>query len=137
MSTRRRHDWSRYSRVVIDTSVLAAYFLGEPGVEDLEHVRHKLQLPFAAVCEMLYLVTRKKGRAHADQCFGLMKSWHVPILHSTEESTLAASRLKSQYALGLGDAFIAAISLCERVPLLTYDSDFLPLSEEIDLLGIK
>jgi predicted nucleic acid-binding protein len=38
---------------------------------------------------------------------------------------------------GLGDAFIAATSLCLRIPLLTYDTDYLPLAKEIQLLGIN
>jgi len=103
----------------------------------LEHLKHKLQLPFVSICELLYIVTRKKNRAYADQCFGLIKSWGAPILHSTEESILAASRLKSQYGLGLGDAFIAATSLCFRLPLLTYDTDYLPLAKEIQLFGVE
>jgi predicted nucleic acid-binding protein len=136
VSAKSHPDWSRVPHVIVDTSVLTAFFLDEPGVAPLEHLKHKIQLPFASVCELLYIVARKKDRSYSDRCFGLIKSWEVPILHSTEESILAASRLKSQYRLGLGDAFIAATSLCLRLPLLTYDTDYLPLAKEIQLLGI-
>lgn len=137
MAAKSNPDWSRVPHLVVDTSVLAAFFLGEPRVAPLEHLKPKLQLPFVSVCELLYIVTRKKNRSYADRCFGFIKSWQVPILHSTEESILAASRLKSQYGLGSGDAFIAATSLCLRIPLLTYDTDYLPLAQEIQLIGIE
>ncbi len=134
---RVRIDWKAVPAVITDTSVLMAYFLNEPGVEDLSTVKRKLRIPFMALCELHYVVSRKQGRGLADQCYGLVKSWDVPVLHSTEEAILAASRLKDRYDIGLGDAFIAAYSLCERLPLLTYDSNFIPLRKEISLLGVE
>ncbi len=136
MRTSAKLDWGRIPAVVLDTSVLLAYLLDEPGTVDLEAIKSKARVPFMALCEMHYTVTRKNGRAAADHCFGLMKAWDVPILHSSEELILAASRLKDRYGLGIGDAFIAAASLCEEIPLLTYDSDFQPLAKEIPLLGL-
>jgi predicted nucleic acid-binding protein len=114
-----------------------AYFLDEPGVVDLEEIRQRIRIPFMALCEFHFMVTKKRGKAAADQCFGLVKSWEADIIHSSEEGVLAASRLKDRYRLGIGDAFIAATSLCLRLPLLTYDQDYLPLAKEIHLLGIE
>ena len=136
MSARARPDLHDVSKVVVDTSVLFVYFGDEPSALDIEKARAKLLLPFMTFCELHYLAARKQNRAFADRCFGLIKSWNIPILHSTEEMILSASRLKDHYRLGIADAFIAAASVCERLPLLTYDSDFLPLRQEIKLLGI-
>ena len=133
---RTRVDWGEVPAVILDTSVLLAHFLDEPGSIDLEIIRRKARIPFMTACELHYVVSRKRGQALADQCFGLIKSWDVPILHSSEEWILAASRLKDRYGLGLGDSFIAAASLCENIPLLTYDSGFSPLTKEIRILGI-
>ena len=136
MSARIKPDFRGIEAVVLDTSALMAFFLDEPGAVDLERIKNKVRIPFMALCELHYMVSRKRGKAVADQCFGLVKSWEVEISHSSEEGILAASRLKDRYGLGIGDAFIAATSLCLRLPLLTYDSDFLPLAKEIQLLGV-
>ncbi len=136
MNARARLDLGGIPKIVLDTSVLFAYFGDEPGALDIEKAKGKALLPFMAICELHYVATRKQSRAFADRCFGLIKSWDVPILHSTEELILAASRLKDKYGLGIADSFIAGASVCERVPLLTYDSDFLPLVKELVILGV-
>ncbi len=136
MRAKQNINWKSVPYVVVDTSALLAYFFDEPGVVDLETIRKKIAIPFMALCEFHYVITKYKGKVTADQCFGLVKSWEVSVLHSNEENILAASRIKDQYGLGIGDSFIAGVSLCERIPLLTYDTDFLPLSNEIKILGL-
>jgi PIN domain nuclease of toxin-antitoxin system len=130
-------DWDKIPAFGLDTSALLAYLLDEPGSVDLEPLKKKARLSFAALCEMHCVISRKKDEAAADRCYGLVKSLGFPVLHSTDEIIVAASRLKTRYGLGLGDAFVAATSLCERMPLLTYDADFLPLAREIRILGLK
>jgi predicted nucleic acid-binding protein len=121
----------------VDSSALLAYFIGEPNAVDLERNKAKCRLPIMALFEVHSVLMRRQDRALADRYFGIVGSWGVPVLHTTDEIVLAASRLRSQYRLGTGDAFIAAASACERLPLLTNDSNVLSLSAEIRIIGLR
>ena len=136
MNRRKSVDLRRVPAVMLDSSVLLSYFIGEPNAVDLSLVKSKCLIPFMALYELHSVLARKGDRALADRYFGIVRAWDVPVIHSTEEMILAASRLRQHYHLGTGDAFIAAASLCLRIPLLTYDSDFQPLSREIMILGL-
>lgn len=51
-----------------------------------------------------------------------------------------AAELKARHALGLGDAFAAALAVATDAPLVTGDSDFLALAEDglkIDWVGAE
>jgi len=85
----------------------------------------------------LYYVTyRKLGSAFADKSIEHVVSWKLPFLTADQRLSLLAGTIKSHYALGIADSYIAAFALDSQTTLVTRDSDFRALQPELKLLEL-
>ncbi len=119
---------------LLDTSSLIAYLADEKEADDVTKVIKKSALPFVALSEIYYIVWKKKGESEADNIYGLIKSWGLPILLPDEKIILLAGRLKAIFKLSMADSYIASISLDKNLTLVTKDRDYEILKNQIKIL---
>jgi predicted nucleic acid-binding protein len=125
---------------VLDASALLAMFFGEPGMEKMRGLFHKASeadrpVFISAVnwAEVLYRVERKQGKAGLDTARQFEASTPLQAAPVDRELAEAAARLKNQHDLGLADAFAAALAQSKKAELVTADTDFKRLENEIKI----
>lgn len=118
---------------ILDTSSLIAYLANEKGAEQILSILSSCAIPFICLTELYYLIWNKFGKAKADSIFGIVKSWDLPILLPNERIILNAGRLKAVYKLGIADSYIAAFAMEYNYKLVTKDSDYKILKNEVDV----
>ena len=121
---------------ILDTSAIIAYLSGEKGAKKTADLKDKSAIPFMALSELYYLIWNKRGKAEADNIYGLVKSWHLSCLMPDERTIITAGRLKAVYKLGIADSYIAAFAVDTDSILITKDPDYNILKEEIKILQI-
>jgi predicted nucleic acid-binding protein len=121
---------------VLDTSAVIAYLAGESGAAQVQTLKPAAAIPFMVYSELYYLIWQRKSKTEADNTYGLVKSWRLPLLLPNERIILTAGRLKAQYRLGIADSYIAAFALLKRVPLVSKDPDYEVLSSEMKLIKL-
>lgn len=113
---------------VIDTSGLIAYFkaepIGGPEVRTLLEEPGELLLPFMAIMEAQYVLTRTFGGGRAEQFVNILRSLGAPIVESTPAWGSAAARIKAGGGLSMGDAWIAALALMHDATLVHRYKEF-------------
>jgi len=119
---------------VLDTSALIAYLADEKEAQDVMKILPQGKIPFICLSELYYLVWNKRGKAEADNIYGLVKSWGLPVLFPDERIILNAGRIKAVYKLGISDSYIAAFALDAGSTLVTKDTDYKILKNELKLL---
>ncbi|MDQ7824223.1 MAG: PIN domain-containing protein [Candidatus Eremiobacteraeota bacterium] len=80
------------------------------------------------LCELYYLIKRKKGSAKAHSLLTAMKNWPVTLIPAAEKEALAAGELKADYRISLADAFAAATAILHECPLVNSNPEFIPRS---------
>lgn len=116
---------------VLDTTAIIAYLANESGAGKVAQVKTEALLPFIALSELYYIIWNKKGKAEADKFYGVVKSWHLPVLQPNERIILNAGRFKAVYKLGIADSYIAAFALDNNGYLVTKDADYHNVEKEI------
>jgi len=124
-------------KYLLDTSAIIAYLTNEKEAEKVFKLAPKSAIPFVALSEFYYIVWKKKGRAEADNAYGLVKSWKFPFLQPTESIILTASRFKVVYKLGFADSYIASFAFNKDLILVTKDKDYKSLKNEIKILFLE
>lgn len=122
---------------ILDTSALITYLADEKGADEVLKFLPESKIPFICLSELYYLIWNKKGKAEADKIYGIVKSWKLPILYPNERVILNAGRLKAVYKLGISDSYIAAFVLEESSQLITKDTDYKILQEEIKIFMLE
>lgn len=114
--------------MILDTNALSAFADGEPAVGDILRRQARAMIPVIVLGEFRYGIASSRHRS-------TYQSWldsqlaHMDILPITEETThsYAALRLALK-RLGRpipgNDAWIAALALQHRVPVLSRDGHF-------------
>lgn len=120
--------------VILDTSVLVAFFTDEAGAKLVAVHRARLAIPFVTLTEMVYILWRRFGEEAAMAQYTLVTKWGRPLLWPDETILLLAARLRTQYHLGLADSYIAAFAKHHGAPLLTNDRDYRQLGAELTLI---
>ncbi|MDP2233397.1 MAG: PIN domain-containing protein [Actinomycetota bacterium] len=80
-------------------------------------------------CEVLYFARRAGAAYEAASPMGMLESLPLRVVSVDADIAGYAAAIKSEFRLGLGDCFAAALATALRAPLLTGDSDFIPLQE--------
>lgn len=121
---------------VLDTSAVIAYLANEKGAAEITKVKERSSMPFIVLSELYYVIWQKRSKADADNIYGLVKSWHLPILIPGERVILIAGRFKALYKLGIADSYIAAFTFDSESTLITKDRDYNILKDEIKLFQL-
>jgi tRNA(fMet)-specific endonuclease VapC len=114
--------------VILDTNALSAFVDGEPAVGARLSVEAHVAIPVIVLGEFRYGINGSRYRGRYEQ-------WledHLPefdVLAVTEPTTLVYARVRvSLKKLGrpipANDAWIAALALQHRLPVLSRDEDF-------------
>lgn len=127
---------------VLDTSALLAMVLEEAGAQQvLEILGSRLggevhetsavdsgappvYLPFVALMEFEYRVTRLFGEYEAERRSAMIRYWPVDIVESNPSWRLQAARIKAYHRLSLADAWIAALAIVHSARLVHRDPEF-------------
>jgi len=114
--------------MILDTNALSAFVDGVPEVGDLLSAGAKAALPVIALGEFRYGIAGSRHRAvyeaWLDQHLG-----DFDILEITQATTAAYARVrqalrKAGRPIPANDAWIAALALEHRLPVLTRDAHF-------------
>lgn len=114
--------------MILDTNALSAFIDGEPAVGDRLSVEAHVAIPVIVIGEFRYGISGSRHR-------GKYERWledHLPefeILTVTEPTTLVYARVRvSLKKLGrpipANDAWIAALALQHRLPVMSRDQHF-------------
>ena len=88
--------------------------------------------------EVLYTTRLKAGPFVEARAVGRLRRLGVAVVNADERIATYAAEVKARFGLGLDDAFAAGLALALDAPLLTGDTDFLPLAEhglKLDWVG--
>ena len=128
---------------VLDASALLAMFFGEPGMADVRDLFHKAAeadrpVFISAVnwAEVLYRMERKQGKAGYDTARQFEQTTPLEAVPVDRELAEIAAHLKNQYALGLADAFAAALATQKKAELVTADTEFKAVEKEIKIIWL-
>lgn len=122
------------SRLVLDAQPLVALLAGEPSADRIARTmsdragRGDLLICAVNWCELLYVTRARRGAADAARAAALIQSIPVLVVDADAEIAGVAAALKADFGLGIGDSFAAALAVALGAPLLTGDTDFLPLA---------
>jgi predicted nucleic acid-binding protein len=114
--------------VILDTNALSAFVDGDAGVGEVLRRQPRAAIPVIVLGEFRYGIAGSRHRA----AYEAWLASHLPqfeILAVTEETTLAYAALRvTLKRLGrpipANDAWIAALALQHRLPILTRDEHF-------------
>ena len=119
---------------VLDSSAILAYLLNEPKASRVAALHSHASIPFIVPAELYAALWLKFGQAKADEAIAAIRQWQLPWLWPTEASVLLAGRWRAVYRLGLADSFIASLAFIHQATLVTKNSDFQHLKQEVKLL---
>jgi tRNA(fMet)-specific endonuclease VapC len=114
--------------MILDTNALSAFVDGDAGVGDALRTQPRAAIPVIVLGEFRYGVALSRRRASYE-------SWldssliHFDILAVTDETAIAYAALrvalkKSGRPIPANDAWIAALALQHRLPVLSRDEHF-------------
>lgn len=130
--------------VVIDAQPLVALVRGEPSMPEIKARLRRLRGSHGLItssvtwCEVLYVIRRNDDAATAVRASRLLQEIGIAVVDVDTRLATYAAEVKAVHGLGLGDSFAAALALATDSPLMTADTDFLPLAEhglKLDWLG--
>ena len=129
---------------VLDSFALIAYFRGEPAglpVKDLlqrasrnDKPVHMSEVNYA---EVKYMILRKDGGLAWAEAEQVLVALPIEFHAADRELADLAADLKSHISFSLADAFAAALAKKQKAELVTGDSEFKPLEQEIKIAWIK
>jgi tRNA(fMet)-specific endonuclease VapC len=114
--------------VILDTNALSAFVDGEAGVGDVLRRQARAAIPVIVLGEFLYGIAQSKRRS-------TYEAWlsshliHFDVLLVTDETAVAYAALRvtlkrSGRPIPANDAWIAALALQHRLPVLSRDEHF-------------
>jgi tRNA(fMet)-specific endonuclease VapC len=114
--------------VILDTNALAAFVDGDAGVGDVLRRQPLAAIPVIALGEFRYGIAQSKRRA-AYEAWLETHLIHFDILAVTDETAVAYAALRvslrrSGRPIPANDAWIAALALQHRLPVLSRDEHF-------------
>ena len=125
----------------LDTSAVLAYFLDEPGSDEVKEIlKHaekgegKVFVSFMTFMELLYRIWKLYGEHEAKKTYLLLRGLPVHEVAQSENLLVSAARLKANYPISVADAWIAATALTTDTTLVHKDPEMEILA---DIIPIK
>lgn len=114
--------------MILDTNALSAFIDGDPGVGEVLRRQPRAAIPVIVLGEFRYGIAQSKRRLSYE-------AWleshlvHFDILSVTDETAIAYAALRvalkrSGVPIPANDAWIAALALQHRLPVLSRDAHF-------------
>src|SRR5437879_12899993 len=104
------------SRLAIDSSVLIAYFLGEPEGEiakqEILGSQHRtVHCGHLALSETFYILCRRRSQKFALEALETLEKTGLVRLHETTELDYAAGMQKCRHKVSLVDCYVLALAM--------------------------
>jgi tRNA(fMet)-specific endonuclease VapC len=114
--------------MILDTNALAAFVDGDAGVGDVLRVQVRAAIPVVVLGEFRYGIAQTKRRASYEAWLDSNLT-HFDVLSVTDETAIAYAALRvtlkrSGRPIPANDAWIAALALQHRLPVLSRDEHF-------------
>jgi len=114
--------------MILDTNALSAFVDGDAGVGDVLRRQSRAVLPVIVLGEFRYGIAESRHRATYEAWLESQLT-HFEVLPVTDETTIAYATLRvalkrSGRPIPANDAWIAALALQHRLPVLSRDSHF-------------
>ena len=114
--------------MILDTNALSAFVDGDVGVGDVLRRQSRAAIPVIVLGEFRYGIAESRHRA-AYAAWLDSQLIHFEILAVTDETTLAYAALRvvlkrTGRPIPANDAWIAALALQHRLPILSRDQHF-------------
>lgn len=114
--------------MILDTNALSAFIDGDPAVGDVMRHQARACIPVIVLGEFRYGISWSKRRATYEAWLASQLA-HFDVLPVTEETTISYAALRvtlkrNGTPVPANDAWIAALALQHRLPLLTRDRHF-------------
>lgn len=130
-------------RYVIDSFALICYLEGEKNSEAVAEILKKGLNDEADIFmsvinwgEVYYIVLREQGKKAAELYLKTIERYPIKIVDVDKELTLEAASIKAKNKLSYADAFAAALSKNKKAVLVTGDTEFKCLENEIKIYWI-
>ncbi len=129
---------------VLDSFALMAHFGGEKGgkkvlklLEQAEAGAMTLAMSLINVGEMVYLMSRERGRSTAESMLEDLQLLPISFFDATEERILAAAWIKAEYPVSYADSF--AISPAKELngTLVSGDPEFRAIEKIVPILWLE
>lgn len=128
---------------VLDSFALLAYFESEPGAKGIKEILHlaqnkkvKLFLSTVNLGEIFYIVYRRRGEELAEKSLVAIEQLNIELVGVDKSISLLAAKIKAKTNLGYIDSITGALSKLSESVLITGDSDFKKIENEISILWI-
>ena len=124
----------------LDTSAVLAYFLDEPGSDEVEAIllraekgQEKVFVSFMTFMELLYRIWKLDGEQQAKKAYLLLRGLPVREVMQEEDLLVTAARLKANYPVSVADAWIASTALSTDTTLVHKDPEMESLADIVSL----
>ena len=119
--------------MILDTNALSAFIDGEPAVGDVLRRQASAAIPVIVLGEFRYGIAASRHRAQYEAWLTAHLR-HFEILEVTEETTFAYAAVRAAVKrlgrpIPANDAWIAALAVQHRLPILSRDRHFDDLPE--------
>jgi predicted nucleic acid-binding protein len=114
--------------LILDTNALSAFVDGDASVGDVLRRQERAAIPVVVLGEFRYGIAQSKRRSSYEAWLASHLA-HFEVLAVTEETTVAYAALRvdlkrSGRPIPANDAWIAAMALQHRLPVLSRDAHF-------------
>jgi predicted nucleic acid-binding protein len=114
--------------VILDTNALSAFVDGDAGLGEILRRQPRLAIPVIVLGEFRYGIALSKHRSSYEAWLGTHLG-HFDVLSVTDETAVAYAALRvtlrrSGRPIPANDAWIAALALQHRLPVLSRDEHF-------------
>ena len=123
---------------VLDTWAVIAYLEDEPSAQqiaDLIATAHEESIPVymtvVNVGEVWYTIAREVSEADANSSVKELRDLRIQFVDADWELTQEAARFKSQHKMSYADCYAAALAKTKKADLVTGDSEFKILEDQI------
>ena len=131
------------SNYVLDTSAVLAFIRNEQGSDTVQKIlsdaaRQKahVYVSFMTFTEVYYMIWRHKGEEAGKDVMGLMNTMSLDLVHSNNQLSLSAGRIKANYKLSLADAFVVATAIDKRAILVHKDPELEPMIKYVQTIQL-
>jgi ribonuclease VapC len=130
-------------KYVLDSYALLNFFENEDGAEKVEILlkdaqagKCQLYMSVVNLAEVYYSIERREGEEKAVEIYSLIRSFLLTFVEVNLAMALQAAKIKSQYAIALGDCFCAATAKESGASVVTGDPEYEKLGNEVKIMWL-
>ena len=128
---------------VLDTSAIFAFIRNEQGSDTIQKIlddarkqRVRVYVSFMTFTEVYYMIWRYKGEEAAKDVMVTMDAMPLECVHSNNQLSLSAGKIKATHKLSIADAFIAATAIEKQAILVHKDPELEPMTRYVQTIQL-